>query len=99
MPKGQKTAVGHTAPGENYAKAVKEAVAKLLDHTHARKWNTLELDTDEDYPFVHAWVPPHDVKIHGSTREGWESPPEGETWSFLECCEKALAAIERHAKR
>ena len=82
-----------------YATEVKEVVGKLLDLTAKQKWNTLTIDTDEDFPSVYLWMPPDAIRVcgHRADEPGWMMPPEYETWSFLECCQRALAEAEKLA--
>jgi hypothetical protein len=81
----------------DYSEKVKAAVCKLLDHVSRSKHNTLDLDTDEDYPMVHVWMPPDSIKANGHYVEEngtFSLSSGGESWSFLECCEHVLAKIE-----
>ena len=87
----------------DYSEKVKAAVCKLLDHVAQSKWRTLDLDTDEDCPMVHVWIPPDSIKAYGHFVEEKERLKDGQTlcpslgcesWSFLECCERVLAQIE-----
>ena len=81
-----------------YATEVKESVCKLLDLAAKRKWNTLTIDTDEDCPSVVLWTPPDAIRVYGHPLEGWISPTDGnDQWSFLECCQRALAEAEKLA--
>jgi hypothetical protein len=73
----------------DYSDKVKAAVSKLLDHVASSKHNTLDMDTDEDFPMVHVWMPPDSFKAYGH-----DPSKRGESWSFLECCEHVLAKIE-----
>jgi hypothetical protein len=83
-------------PSRCYATEVKEAVGKLLDLAACSSWHTLVIDTDEDEPSVELWYRGKHVRANGLPRAGWISPePEadgsGDYWSFLECCQRALA--------
>jgi hypothetical protein len=81
----------------DYSEKVKLAVCKLLDHVASSKHNTLDMDTDEDFPMVHVWMPPDSFKAkrHYVVKNGTFSlSSRGESWSFLECCEHVLAKIE-----
>ena len=91
-----KAAESPPSPSRCYATEVKEAVGRLLDLAARRKWNTLTIDTDEDCPSVNLWVPPNAIRVYGHPLEGWIGPSEGdEHWSFLECCQRALAEAEK----
>ncbi len=84
------------SPSRCYATEVKEAVCKLLYLVAESKWHTLVIDTDEDEPSVDLWYRGKHVRANGLPRAGWISPePEadgsGDYWSFLECCQRALA--------
>ena len=82
----------------DYSEKVKAAVCKLLDHVAESKWRALDLDTDEDCPMVHVWIFPDSIKAYGHFVEekGTLCPSlGGESWSFLECCERVLAEIEK----
>jgi hypothetical protein len=84
---------------EEYAENVKAAVGKLIDLTYQGKFHTLEFDTDEDCPYVHAWYKGKSYKVYGSPDYGLNamSPPEDENWCFLECCQRVIAEIEKSA--
>ena len=78
---------------EEYHEAVKQAVSKLLDLVSASKWRTLQIETDENCPSVQLWLTPNSIAVYGHHKAGWISPEQGEdSWSFLECCQKALEA-------
>lgn len=79
----------------DYREKVKEAVSKLLDVVYQSKWNQIQFDTDEEVPFVHVWSAGSNVLVCGWVRGDVPCVCpyiDGDTWSFLECCEKALAA-------
>jgi hypothetical protein len=80
-----------------YAEQVKTAVCKLIDLTYQGKFHTLNFDTDEDCPLVHAWYKGKSYKVYGSPDYGLTaiSPPEDENWCFLECCQRVLTEIEK----
>jgi hypothetical protein len=84
---------------QGYTERVKTAVCKLIDLTYQGKFNSLAFDTDEDFPFVHAWHKGKSYKVYGSPDYGLNaiSPPEDENWCFLECCQRVLAEIEKSA--
>jgi hypothetical protein len=82
----------------DYNEKVKAAVCKLLDHVAESKWRTLDLDTDEECPMVRVWIWPNSIKAYGHCVEekGTLCPASSdESWSFLDCCERVLAEIER----
>lgn len=84
------------AGDSDYAEKVKAAVCKLLDYVLGGKFYELGIDTDEDAPFVNAWVGGKKYIAVGQKTDGLISPEsEEESWSFLECCEQCLAAIEK----
>jgi hypothetical protein len=72
----------------DYSEKVKAAVCKLLDHVSRSKHNTLDMDTDEDFPKVRAWVDGYSYFAKGVHKDN------GECFGFLECCEHVLAKIE-----
>ena len=76
-----------------YKEKVKQAVCKLLDLTYQGKFHVLTLDTDEDTPFVDAWIRGKSYRF-GYHRDGTFDKDDDGPFSFLDCCEKALAAIE-----
>ena len=83
---------------EEYKAKVKQAVCELLDWAYKGKFNILTFDTDEDSPFVDAWVFGKSVKVYGWVHgrvDGIYPSNDDDTWSFLECCEKALAEIQK----
>ena len=86
---------------EEYKEKVKQTVGKLFDYTYQGKFYGLTLDADEDVPFVHAWYRGQSVKAYGWHKgeplSGIFSPPENETWSFLECCELVLGELQKIA--
>lgn len=73
----------------DYIEKVKAAVCKLLDHVARSGHNTLDLDTDEDFATVHAWIDGESYWAKGAMKDN------GESLSFLECCENVLSEIEK----
>jgi hypothetical protein len=87
------------SPSRCYATEVSDVVTKLIRLAYANRWSNLSLDTDEDCPFVSLWNGRNTVRVYGhrADKPGWIMPPEDETWSFLECCQRALAEAEKLA--
>lgn len=80
---------------QEYAGNVKRVVCELLDVVYERKFDTMTFDTDEDCPCVHIWTRGKAIKVYGWNRNGLDAiypTDEGENWSFLECCQRALRA-------
>lgn len=78
----------------DYKEEVKVKLCKLMDIVYSGKYRTLQIDTDEDCPYVYVWIPGNPVKVFGYHKESCISPPEGESWSFLECCDIAIKTID-----
>ena len=103
MSKENQASESPPSPSRCYATEVKEAVGKLLDLTLAGKFHTLSMDTDEDSAWVNLWYRGRMIKVSAFPMggiEGWISPEEndeGDYWSFLECCQRALAEAEKLA--
>ena len=103
MSKETKASESPPSPSRCYANGVKAVVGKLLDLTLAGKFHTLSMDTDEDSAWVNLWYRGRMIKVSAYPMggiEGWISPEEndaGDCWSFLECCQRALAEAEKLA--
>jgi phage-related protein len=86
-----------------YATEVKEVVSRLLDLVVKTRFASLSVDTDEDCPWVRVWYRGKSINVNGNPmtdRTNWISPEDSEdaeSWSFSECCQRALAEAEKLA--
>ena len=89
------------SPSRCYATEVKEVVSRLLDLVVKTRFASLSVDTDEDCPWVRVWYRGKSINVYGNPmadRTTWISPEDSEdaeSWSFVECCQRALAEAEK----
>ncbi len=103
MSKENQASESPPSPSRCYATEVKDAVGKLLDLVVKTRFASLSVDTDEDCPWVRVWYRGKSINVSGSymaNRTNWISPEDTEdmeSWSFAECCRRALAEAEKLA--
>jgi len=71
-----------------YTAKVVEAVGKLIILCHEYKFNILTIDTDEDEPEVDLWYRGNRISQNKPDRDDCD-------WTFLDCCEAAIAEAEK----
>ena len=103
MSKENQASESPPSPSRCYVTEVKDVVGKLLDLVVKTRFASLSVDTDEDCPWVRVWYRGKSINVNGNPmqdRTYWISPEhieDAESWSFSECCRRALAEAEKLA--